>query len=98
MFSNSLPVISGDKDQLLQQALGRLAASPKPGGPDADAIVTATRRLPAVTATFAPFPAQTDDRLKAALAARGRAPLYTHQSEAFHYPLAGQHVVTLPPT
>ena len=42
MAPTSLPVISGDKDQLLQQALGRLAASPKPGGPDADAIVTAT--------------------------------------------------------
>jgi len=61
--------VSGDKDQLLQQALGRLAASPKPGGPDADAIVTATRRLPAVTATYAPFPAEADARLKAALAA-----------------------------
>ena len=68
MAPPSLPVLSGDKDQLLQQALGRLAASPKPGGPDADAIVTATRRLPAVSATYAPFPEQTDPRLRAALA------------------------------
>ena len=37
MAPSSLPVVSGDKDQLLQQALGRLAASPQPGGPDADA-------------------------------------------------------------
>ena len=55
MVSPSLPVLTRDKDQLLQQALGRLAASPRPGGADADAIVTATRRLPAVAASHAPF-------------------------------------------
>jgi DEAD/DEAH box helicase domain-containing protein len=98
MATNSLPVVSGDKDQLLQQALGRLAASPKPGGADADAIVTATRRLPAVTATYAPFPEQADDRLRTALAARGIEQLYTHQAEAFEYALAGRNVVTITPT
>src|SRR5260221_13145454 len=98
MASPALPVLSGDKDQLLQQALGRLAASPRPGGPDADAVVTATRRLPAVAATYAPFPAQADDRLKTALAARGIAQLYTHQAEAFAYPPAGRNVVTITPT
>src|SRR5215210_2434734 len=98
MAPSSLPVVSGDKDQLLQQALGRLAASPKPGGPDADAIVTATRRLPAVSATYAAFPAQTDPRLKTALAARGIEQLYTHQAEAFEYALAGRNVVTITPT
>ncbi|HVD91049.1 MAG TPA: hypothetical protein VNC21_02155, partial [Vicinamibacterales bacterium] len=71
MPSPSLPVLSGDKDQLLQQALGRLAASPKPGGAGADAIVTATRRLPAVAAIYAPFPEEADARLRNALAARG---------------------------
>jgi DEAD/DEAH box helicase domain-containing protein len=98
MPSNALPVVSGDKDQLLQQAIGRLAASARPGGPDADAIVTATRRLPAVAATYAPFPEQADDRLKTALAARGIAQLYTHQAEAFEYALAGRNVVTITPT
>src|SRR6266540_4705128 len=98
MPSNALPVVSGDKDQLLQQAIGRLAASPRPGGPDADAIVTATRRLPAVAATYAPFPGEADDRLKAALAARGIEQLYTHQAEAFEYALAGRNVVTITPT
>ena len=98
MAPPSLPVISGDKDQLLQQALGRLAASPRPGGPDADAIVTATRRLPALAATYAPFPEQTDDRLRAALAARGIAQLYTHQALAFGHVLAGRNVVTITPT
>src|SRR6186713_2367562 len=98
MAPPSLPVVSGDKDQLLQQALGRLAASPKPGGPDADAIVTATRRLPAVSATYAPFPEQTDDRLRAALAARGIEQLYTHQAEAIFHALGGRNVVTITPT
>jgi DEAD/DEAH box helicase domain-containing protein len=98
MSSPSLPVVSGDKDQLLQQALGRLAASPRPGGADADAIVTASRRLPAVAATYAPFPADTDPRLLRALAARGIEQLYTHQAEAFAHVLAGHNVVTVTPT
>ena len=98
MASPSLPVLSGDKDQLLQQALRRLSASPKPGGADADAIVTATRRLPAVAASYAPFPDQTDPRLTNALAARGIEQLYTHQAEAFAHVLAGRNVVTITPT
>jgi len=98
MPSNALPAISGDKDLLLQQALGRLGASPKPTGPDADPIVTATRRLPAVAATYAPFPAAADARLVTALAARGIEQLYTHQAEAFEHVLAGRNVVTITPT
>src|SRR5688572_15957201 len=98
MASPSLPVLSGDKDQLLQQALGRLAASPRPGGAEADAIVTATRRLPAVPATYAPFPPDADPRLVSALAARGIEQLYTHQAEALGHVLAGRNVVTITPT
>src|SRR5688572_10934589 len=104
MGSLSLPVLSGDpgkgdkKDQLLQQALGRLAASPKPGGADADAIVTASRRLPALAASYAPFPADADARLVNTLAARGIEQLYTHQAEAFAHVLGGRNVVTITPT
>jgi DEAD/DEAH box helicase domain-containing protein len=99
MPSNALPVVSGDKDQLLQQALGRLQASPRPGGPDeADPIVTSSRRLPAVAASYADFPETTDPRLRSALAARGIEQLYTHQAEAFEYVLAGRNVVTVTPT
>ncbi|MGH9408019.1 MAG: DEAD/DEAH box helicase, partial [Vicinamibacterales bacterium] len=94
----SLPVLTGDKDRLLQEAVARLGASPKPGGPDADAIVTATRRLPAVSAAYAPFPDDTDPRLRAALSARGIDQLYTHQAEAFAHVLGGRHVVTVTPT
>ena len=98
MASPSLPVLSGDKDQLLQHAIARLGASPRPGGAEADPIVTATRRLPAVAATFAPFPAQTDPRLLHSLAARGIEQLYTHQALAFDHVLAGRNVVTVTPT
>jgi DEAD/DEAH box helicase domain-containing protein len=104
MASPSLPVLSGDpasepkKDQLLQQALGRLSASPRPGGAEADPIVTATRRLPAVPASYAPFPEDADPRLVNALAARGIEQLYTHQAEAFGHVLAGRNVVTITPT
>jgi DEAD/DEAH box helicase domain-containing protein len=96
---SALPVVAGDKDHLLQQALGRLEASARPGGADfADPIVTASRRLPAVPASHAPFPEATDPRLRAALAARGIEQLYTHQAEAFEHVLAGRHVVTITPT
>ena len=98
MAQQTLPVVSGDKDHSLQEALSRLTASPGPLGRDADPIVTAAHRLPAVTATFAPYPTGTDDRLIAALAARGVEQLYTHQAEAFEHVLAGRNVVTITPT
>jgi DEAD/DEAH box helicase domain-containing protein len=98
MASPSLPVLSGDKDQLLQHAVSRLTMSPRPGGAEADPIVTATRRMPAVPASHAPFPAQTDPRLRNALAARGIEQLYTHQALAFGHVLAGRNVVTVTPT
>ena len=95
---SSLPVVAGDKDTLLQQAVARLGTSPRPGGPDGEPIVTATRRLPAVAASYAPFPEETDPRLTAALAARGIEQLYTHQAAAFAHVLAGRNVVTITPT
>ena len=55
-------------------------------------------RLPAVAAAFAPFPEETDSRLRGALAARGIEQLYTHQAEAFEHVLAGRNVVTITPT
>lgn len=98
MTLSSLPILAGDKDRLLQEAVARIGASPKPGGPEADAIVTATRRLPAIAASYAPFPDSTDERLRRALAARGIEQLYTHQAAAFEHVLAGQNVVTVTPT
>ena len=83
MASQTLPVITGDKDRSLQEVLSRLTSSRAPLGRDADPIVTAAHRLPAMAASFAPFPEETDDRLRGALAARGIEQLYTHQAEAF---------------
>ena len=91
-------LLSGDKDHLLEQALERLHGSPAPLAGLADPIVTAAHRLPAVEASFAPYPDGVDERLRTALAARGIEQLYTHQAEAFAHILAGRNVVTTTPT
>ncbi len=98
MDLQTLPVLAGDKDRSLQEALGRLSASRVPGGKDAGPIVTATRRIPPVPASFGPFPDEVDPRLKHALTARGIDQLYTHQAEAFAHVLARRNVVTTTPT
>ncbi len=98
MAHSTLPVVSGDKDRSLQEVLTRLTASPAPMGRDADPIVTAAHRLPAIAASFAPYPQGTDERLIAALAGRGVEQLYTHQAEAFEHVLAGRNVVAITPT
>jgi DEAD/DEAH box helicase domain-containing protein len=98
MASQTLPALVGDKDRSLQEAVSRLTYSPRPGGAEADPIVTAVRRLSAVSAAFAPYPEGTDDRLIASLAARGISQLYTHQAQAFAHVLGGRNVVTITPT
>jgi DEAD/DEAH box helicase domain-containing protein len=98
MASHTLPVVTGDKDRSLQEALTRLAGSRAPLGRDADPIVTATHRMPAVPASFAPYPDGTDPQLVAALATRGIEQLYTHQAEAFAHVLGGRNVVAITPT
>jgi DEAD/DEAH box helicase domain-containing protein len=98
MISQTLPVFTGDKDRSLQEVLSRLTASKAPLGRDADPIVTAAHRLPAVAPSFAPFPAEADQRLRGALMARGIEQLYTHQAQAFEHVLEGRNVVTITPT
>src|SRR4029450_8058565 len=98
MALQTLPVVSGDKDRSLQEAVSRLTYSPRPGGAEADPIVTAVRRLPAVSAGFAAYPGGTGDRLIGSLAARGISQLYTHQAQAFAHVLGGRNVVTITPT
>src|SRR6185295_5106533 len=63
-----------------------------------DLHVTAARRLPAVAAQYAPFPAELDSRLLVGLQARGIDRLYTHQADAIGHALAGRHVVVVTPT
>jgi DEAD/DEAH box helicase domain-containing protein len=98
MANQTLPVVAGDKDRLLQEVLTRLTTSRAPLGPEADPIVTAAHRLPATQAAFAPYPTGTDERLVSALRARGIEQLYTHQAEAFEHVLARRNVVTITPT
>ena len=60
--------------------------------------VTAVRYLPAVAGRYAPLPAALDERLRAALRARGIAELYTHQAAVISHALSGRHVVVTTPT
>lgn len=60
--------------------------------------IVADLKLPARPAQFAPFPADIDPRLPAALADRGIAQLYSHQRAAFDTVLAGKHCVIVTPT
>jgi DEAD/DEAH box helicase domain-containing protein len=98
MASETLPIIAGDKDRSLLEALSRLTSAKAPLGRSAEAIITAAHRLPAIPATFAPFPEATDPRLRGALAGRGIEQLYIHQAEAFEHVLSGRNVVTITPT
>src|SRR6187200_1478020 len=100
----SLPAITGDKDQSLQAALSRMLAEYESGAragvltADDDPHVTAARRLAPVEAQYAPFPDSLDPRLLAALRARGIDQLYVHQAESIAHSLAGRNVVVITPT
>jgi DEAD/DEAH box helicase domain-containing protein len=93
-----LPATRSRSDGALDAALERIGgrAIDRPDTPDLH--VTAVRRLPAAGAQLAPFPAALDERLKAALQARGIEQLYTHQAEAIGHALAGRHAVVITPT
>jgi DEAD/DEAH box helicase domain-containing protein len=97
---STLPALTGDKDQSLQAVLSRLIASHDAAelAGDDDPHVTTVKRLPAVAAAYAPFPAALDGRLQRALAARGIEQLYTHQAAAITHALAGRNVVIVTPT
>jgi DEAD/DEAH box helicase domain-containing protein len=87
------------KQVALQSALSVLASGSALDRPDTpDEVVTAVRRLPAIEAAYAPFPADIDPRLRAAFASRGITQLYTHQAEAYDHVAAGRQVVVTTPT
>ena len=87
------------KQLALQSALQVLASGSELDRADTpDEVVTAVRRLPAVEAAYAPFPAGIDPRLRAAFEARGVQQLYTHQAEAFDLVAQGKQVVVTTPT
>ena len=87
------------KQVALQSALQVLASGSALDRPDTpDEVVTAVRRLPAVEASYAPFPPGIEPRLRAAFEARGVQQLYTHQAEAFELVAQGRQVVVTTPT
>jgi DEAD/DEAH box helicase domain-containing protein len=95
---SSLATRSG-RDGALADALDRLAPGRSPERPDSpDLHVTALRRLPAMPAQHADFPAGLDPRLRGALRSRGITQLYTHQAVAIEHALAGRNVVVVTPT
>jgi DEAD/DEAH box helicase domain-containing protein len=99
--SSSVPALRTQerKEIALHGALQVLAPGAATDRPDTpDGVVTAVRRLPATPAAFAPFPEGLDERLRAALAARGTTQLYTHQAEALAHVAAGRHIVVTTPT
>ena len=86
-------------ENALDAALQRLTGPTLPERLDTpDLHITAVRRLPAVSAQYAPFPATLDDRLTRALSARGVTQLYTHQAEAIDHALTGRNAVVITPT
>jgi DEAD/DEAH box helicase domain-containing protein len=105
---STLPAITGNKDQSLEAALSGMLAEYEAAHPDDDTAlarrdardphVTAVRRLAAVEAAYAPFPAALDPRLCRALAARGIERPYIHQAEAIDHALNGRNVVVVTPT
>jgi DEAD/DEAH box helicase domain-containing protein len=88
------------KDAGLQEALKRLAATPRPyaGGlaPD-DPVVTAMHRLPPIEAVHAEWP-NVESRVMQAYAERGIDRPYCHQAEAIDHATSGRNVVIITPT
>ena len=93
-----LPATRSRSDGALDAALERIGGRDVDRPDTPDLHVTAVRRLPAVAAQCAPFPAVIDPRLTAALQKRGVEQLYTHQAEAIEHALAGRHTVVITPT
>src|SRR3954451_20327270 len=63
-----------------------------------DSAVRAIHHQAASEGEFSAMPAAVDSRLRAALATRGIARLYTHQADTFELVQAGKHVVVVTPT
>ncbi|HEX8031998.1 MAG TPA: DEAD/DEAH box helicase [Vicinamibacterales bacterium] len=93
-LQNALTVLDSGSPAVASAKAGE--ALDRPDTPDE--VVTAVRRLPAVEASYAPFPEGIDARLKAAFESRGVMQLYTHQAEAFAHVAAGRQVVVTTPT
>ena len=98
--SNTLPALTANKDQSLQDALQRMLANHESAvqAGDDDPHVTAVRRLAPQDAVYAPFPSALDPRVAQAYASRGIEQLYSHQAEAVDHVIHGRNVVVVTPT
>ncbi len=96
----TLPAITANKDESLQQALQRMLSAHERAvtSGDDDPHITAVRRLAPQSAVYAPFPDSLDPRVHAAYASRGIDQLYSHQAEAVDHALNGRNVVIVTPT
>lgn len=96
----TLPAITANKDESLQQALQRMLSAHERAvtSGDDDPHITAVRRLAPQAAVYAPFPDSLDPRVHAAYASRGIDQLYSHQAEAIDHALHGRNVVIVTPT
>ena len=96
----TLPAVTANKDESLQQALQRMLSAHERSltSGDDDPHITAVRRLAPQAAVYAPFPDSLDPRVRAAYASRGIDQLYSHQAEAIDHALHGRNVVTVTPT
>lgn len=96
----TLPAITANKDESLQQALQRMLSAHERSltSGDDDPHITAVRRLAPQAAVYAPFPDSLDPRVPAAYASRGIDQLYSHQAEAIDHALHGRNVVIVTPT
>src|SRR5262245_20434753 len=63
-----------------------------------DSPVRAIHHQEACEGTYAPIPESVDERLRAALSARGITRLYSHQADAFDLVESGRNVVIVTPT
>src|SRR5262245_13255476 len=95
-----LPVKRTDPahDVALKSAVDRLTGGTPDRRDTPDGWITTVRRLPARSASYAPFPDAIDERLRDVLNARGISQLYTHQARAMMHVLERRNVVITTPT
>ncbi len=86
------------RNRAIDDALERFSGGRLDAGDNPDGWITAVRRLPARTGTYAPFSDVLDSRLVAVLRARGIEQLYIHQAAAIEHALARRNVVITTPT
>ena len=82
-----------DRPASTEDALASFLADPA-----IESLVTAHRTLEPLPPRYAPWPAEIDPRLVAALHERSVDALYTHQAAAFEAVRAGRNVVVVTPT